>query len=64
MDVLGTAVVDELLVREVFLQSFHHEGILRPRRDMDGQKGAFGIHGVYFCAKIGFFFPVRQKTVL
>ena len=64
MDVFGTTVVDELLVRKVFLQSLHHEGIFRPRRDVDGQKGAFGVHGVYFCAKIGFFFPVQQKTVL
>ena len=35
VDVFRPAIVDEFFMLEVFLQTLHHDRILRPRRDMD-----------------------------
>lgn len=46
MDVFGAAVIDEFLVCQVFLEPVDQVRIINGGRDMDGEEGSFGVHGV------------------
>ena len=46
MYLVGFHIVDIMLMLKVFLQLFHHGGKLRATWDGNGQKSAFGFHGL------------------
>ena len=59
MYLVGFHIVDIMLVLKVFLQFFHHGRKLRAAWDGNGQKGAFGFHGLcYSVCKNRLYAPI------